>query len=262
MTNEERKLSVELQRIQRERSFAAKLKQEQICNLVERHRKTILQDFEYDLTNPSEYYAHRDFIKKLGNNYMGREFREFEVDEHNSKILSFMLYYFNGCRLAERVFPDEGYRVHKNLLLVGEPGTGKTMLMQIFSDYLRLTGNPNRFENLSVTQMMNYYKMNGHIDRYTYNEDLSKGFKPEPFNICLNDIGLETENQKSYGTSLDSVIDEFLYARYEIYQQFGKKYHITSNLSVDNFKDRFRNRLIDRFKSFNVIPLLGKSRRK
>jgi len=229
---------------------------------VKRHRKTILKGFEYDLNNPNEFYAHRDLIKELGNNYAGREFREFEVDANNSKILAFMLYYFNGCQLAEKVFPDEDYKVHKNLLIIGEPGTGKTILMQIFSDYLKLTNNPNAFENLSVTQMMNYYKINGHIDRFTYNEGQSKGFKSEPFNICLNDIGLETENQKSYGTSLNSVIDEFLYARYEIYQQFNKKYHITSNLETKEFKARFGGRLIDRFKSFNVIPLLGSSRRK
>ena len=99
------------------------------------------------------------------------------------------------------------------------------------------------------------------IDLYTYNENQSKGFKPNPFNICLNDIGLETENQKSYGTSLDSVIDEFLYARYEIFQQYGKKYHITSNLGIAEFKKRFGPRLVDRFKTFNVLPLCGESRR-
>lgn len=258
----EEKLSEQLQKLQEQTSLDAKLKQTQISNLLSRHRKTILQGFEYDLSVPNEYYAHRDLIRGIGNNYTEKEFREFEVDENNSKVLSFLLYYFNGCRYAEQVFPDENYKIHKNLLIVGAPGTGKTMIMQIFSDYLKLTGNPNSFENLSVTQMMNYYKMNGHIDRYTYNEHDSKGFKPSPFNICLNDIGLETENQKSYGTSLDSVIDEFLYARYEIYQQFGKTYHITSNLSVGKFKERFENRLIDRFKSFNVIPLLGKTRRK
>lgn len=262
MTNEEQNLSAQLQQIQQEKSFAVKLKKEEIGNLLEKHRKIILQDFEYDMTNPNEYRTHAGFIRQLGNDYMGREFRTFEVDEYNSKVLAFLLYYFNGCRLAEQVFPNENYKVHKNLLFVGNSGTGKTMLMQIFSDYLRLTRNPNSFENLSVTQMMNYYKIKGHIDLYSYNEGQSKGFKPDPFNICLNDIGLETENQKSYGTSLNSVIDEFLYARYEIYQQFNKKYHITSNLEVEEFENRFGNRLIDRFKSFNVIPLLGSSRRK
>ena len=111
--------------------------------------------------------------------------------------------------------------------------------------------------------MMNYYKIHGHIDRFTYNEEAGKGsIEGNPFDICLNDIGLETENQKSYGTSLNSVIDEFLYARYEIYQSHQKKYHITSNLSVTDFKNRFGTRLVDRFKSFNVIILNGESRRR
>ena len=34
------------------------------------------------------------------------------------------------------------------------------------------------FSDISVTQMMNYYKMNGHIDLYSYNEGQSKGFNP------------------------------------------------------------------------------------
>lgn len=228
---------------------------------METHKKTIQNVFEYDLTNKDEYRAHWSLLCEIGRNYTEKEFREFEVDNYNTKILQFLLYYFNGCKYAERVFPEENYKIHKNLLIVGLPGTGKTMLMQIFSDYLRLTRNPNAFENLSVTQMMNYYKIHGHIDLYTYNENQSKGFKPNPFSICLNDIGLETENQKSYGTSLNSVINEFLYARYEIYQNQFKNYHITSNLDVDGFSDRFGGRLIDRFKSFNVIPILGNSRR-
>ncbi|NDW19446.1 ATP-binding protein [Dysgonomonas sp. 216] len=196
---------------------------------------------------------------------MSREFREFEFDEHNKKIFRFLLYYFNNSKLAEDVFKEDGedYKIHKNLLLIGEPGTGKTIDMQVFSDYLKLTGNSNHFHNLSVTQMMNYYKMNGHIDRYTYNESTGSGsIEGNPFNVCLNDIGLEVENQKHYGTDLELVIDEFLYARYEIYQQHHIKYHMTSNLTVDEFKERFGNRLVDRFKSFNVLTLSGESRRK
>lgn len=226
------------------------------------HRKTIQVVSEYDLSDSDEFNRHCALVRMIGNNYLEREFREFCVDEYNRDILKFLVYYFNNCKLAEKVFPDKGYRIHKNLLIVGSPGTGKTLVMQIFSDYLRMTRNPNWFYNLSVTQMMNYYKINGHIDRFTYNESYGKGsIEGNPFNICLNDIGLETENQKSYGTNLDTVIDEFLYARYEIYQYHFKKYHITSNLNVEEFKRRFGERLVDRFKSFNVIPLLGKSRR-
>ncbi|MDH6307996.1 energy-coupling factor transporter ATP-binding protein EcfA2 [Dysgonomonas sp. PFB1-18] len=202
-------------------------------------------------------------IKEIGNNIMLREFSSFEVDEHNSKVLRFLTYYFNDCKLAEEVFPDENYKIHKNILLVGEPGTGKTMLMQVFSEYLKRIGGENFFWNLSTTQMMNYYKINGHIDRYTYNECASEGkFDGNPINVCLNDVGLLTENQKNYGTDLSLIMDEFLFARYEIYQNSYKKYHLTSNLSVDEFVKRFEGRLVDRFKSFNVISLNGKSRRK
>ena len=261
MTEEEKNLSSKLQNLMEKEAGKRKLTLQQIENLIQRHKESIQNVSEYDLTDTQEYYSHWNLISNLGTDYTEREFRKFDVDDNNSKLIQFLLYYFNGCRYAQNVFPEENYKVHKNLLLVGEPGTGKTMLMQIFADYLKLTCNPNAFENLSVTQMMNYYKIHGHIDLYTYNENQSKGFKPNPFNICLNDIGLETENQKSYGTSLDSVIDEFLYARYEIFQQYGKKYHITSNLGIAEFKKRFGPRLVDRFKTFNVLPLCGESRR-
>ena len=55
MEIQEKELSDQLQQVQQRNSFAAKLKKEQIGNLIERHRKTILQDFEYDLTNPNEF---------------------------------------------------------------------------------------------------------------------------------------------------------------------------------------------------------------
>ena len=218
---------------------------------------------DYDLRDEKEYSKHANMILRIGQNYLKNENREFIINEQNSKIFRFLLYYFNNCSLAEKVFDNEEYKIHKNLLFVGSPGTGKTITMQIFSDYLQLTQNLNYFRNVSVTQMMNYYKIHGHIDLFIYNEIQSGKSEGVPFNICLNDIGIKTENQKSYGTFLESVIDEFLYARYEIYQNpEQKKYHITSNLSVKIFKERFENRLIDRFKSFNVIEFSGESKRK
>lgn len=240
-----------------------RLSKQQADNLTMRHRKVILKGFKYDLTDHDEYVVHSNMIAQMGKSYMLREFSDFIIDEHNKDVLRFLTYYFNNCILAESVFPNENYKLHKNIMLIGEPGTGKTMIMQIFSDYLRATNNENYFRNISMTQLMNSQKVNGHIDRYTFNETGAKdSFDGAPFNVCLNDLGIKTENQKSYGTLLTQVTDEFLFARYEIYQQQGKRYHITSNLCVRDLKQRFEARLIDRFKSFNVIELHGPSRRK
>lgn len=229
-----------------------------------RHRKTIVRGFRYDLSDPEEYSRHCDLVMGIANNLMLREYSSYQVDEHNSKVLRFLLYYFNDCKMAEDVFPEENFKISKNILLIGEPGTGKTLMMQIFADYLRATQNELAFRNISATQLMNYHKVNGHINKYTYNEngkeDAFDGCAP--FHICLNDLGLMTETQKSFGTILTQVTDEFLFARYEIYQQYQKRYHITSNLNVGELKKRFEGRLVDRFKSFNVIELRGGSRRK
>lgn len=60
--------------------------------------------------------------------------------------------------------------------------------------------------------------------------------------------------------------DEFLHARNEIWTQYGKCAHLTTNLDDKALRKRFeRNdgfgRLVDRFKTYNIIPMGGVSRR-
>lgn len=259
MTEEEQKLSEQIQKQKAERTKKA-LNIRKVWELIQEHRKTIIRLSDYDLSDNVEFQKHLNLIVEIGNNYLLREQRKFIIDDSNIKLIHFLLYYFNDCELAEHIF-ERKCSLHKNLLIVGPPGTGKTLLMQIFSDYLKMTNNHHQFWNSSVTQMSNYYKNHNHIDLYTYHEDAKRGYMPAPFSICLNDVGLDTERQKNFGTDIKSVIDEYLYARYEIYQQWGIRHHITSNFNVDDFKNRFDTRITDRFKTFNVIPLEGVSRR-
>ena len=216
-----------------------------------------------DLADPDIYRAHAKTLVWIADNIvLAHQRRKFIVDGNNKDILRFLLYYFNGCPLAENVFPGRGYKLHKHILLQGNVGTGKTLLMQVFSEYLRITDNPRFFYNLSVTQMVNYYTLHNNLDRYTFNEEENKGFRCMPVNICLNDIGVQST--KFYGTDTETLTNEFLHARNEIWTQYHKMAHLTTNLTNEQLKQKYRDgfgRLLDRFKTYNIIPLTGDSRR-
>lgn len=239
---------------------------QQIANTVIAKSRRAQKQFP-DLTNHDIYLQHCNLLIYIANNIcLAPQHRKFEIDDNNRKVLQFLLYYFNNCPLAEEVFPNKHYKLHNNLLIMGDVGTGKTMLMQIFSEYLRETKNPNFFENVSVTQMTNYFTMHNNIDRYTYNEESSVGFRPQPVNICLNDIGVE--NRPFYGIDTRTIVEDFLHARNEIWTQTaidGRKFaHLTTNLDMKRLKETFSDdfgRLIDRFKTYNIIVLKGESRR-
>lgn len=219
-------------------------------------KKTTKLNFSND-----DYIDATNAIKIIGDTILSTEGKSFDIDDGNKNVLKFLLLYFNGQESALSVFPDKDYSLKKNILLVGPPGTGKTLLMQVFSEYLKRIKNPLSFRNIGATELLNYQKMFGHINLFTYNVKDAQTFDGNPFHLCINDIGFSAQDQKSYGSDLNVIIDEFLYARYEIWANRGIMYHMTTNMDGKDFKEAFDNRLIDRMKSFNVIYLGGGSRR-
>lgn len=222
-----------------------------------------------NLTDENVYKAHVKLLMYIANEIiLAPQHREFVVDDHNRDVLRFLLYYFNECPLAESVFPDRGYKIHKNICLQGGVGVGKTMMMQIFAEYLKLTKNPRCFYNVSVTEMVNYYSVHNHIDSFLYNIRDTRSFQGTPVNLCLNDIGVE--NRPFYGIDTLTVTNDFLHARNEIWSnggEYDRKFaHLTTNLTIAQLKEKFGlkdayGRIIDRFKTYNIIPLGGESRR-
>lgn len=219
-----------------------------------------------DLSDKAIFEMHAHLFLYVANTIvLAPQHREFIVDDHNRDVIRFLMYYFNNSPLAEDVFPGRGYKLHKNIMLQGGLGVGKTLLMQCFSEYLRRIRSPRFFHNLSVTQMVNYYTIHKNLDRYTFYEEKSKGFMPQPENVCLNDIGLN-DDKVFYGMNTALLTDEFLLARNDIWSGWGKYAHITTNLDDKALKTRFTTsdkygRIVDRFKTYNVIPLTGTSRR-
>ena len=262
---EQKQLTEEQKREEQKKNALTRMHISTLNQCIERAQKKMQQEQEksQDLSVKDVFNAHANTLMWVANNMvLAHQRRKFVVDDNNRDVLRFMLYYFNGCPLAEEVFPGRGYKLHKHLMLMGEVGTGKTLLMQIFSEYLRITGNPRYFFNLSVTQMVNYYTLHNNLDRYTYNEEENKGFKCMPVNICLNDIGVQST--KFYGTDTELLTNEFLHARNEIWTNYHKMAHLTTNLTIEQLQQKYKDgfgRLLDRFKTYNVIPLAGESRR-
>ena len=219
-----------------------------------------------NLSDPTVYELHSKLFLHIANMIVIEpQHREFIVDEHNEKVIRFLLYYFNNCKLAEDIFPERGYKLHKNIMLQGGLGVGKTMIMQCFSEYLKRIDSPRFFHNLSVTQMVNYYTIHNNFDRYTFYEENSVGFMPKPENVCLNDVGLN-DDKVFYGMNTAVLTDDFLLARNDIWAGWDKFAHITTNLDEKALIKRFTKgdkygRLVDRFKTYNVIPITGSSRR-
>ncbi len=237
------------------------MKLEQVLRRIQNTLRITTKSFD-DLSNEGIFNQHAQLILHIANVLLAPQRKKFVIDDYNKQVLRFLLYYFNECPLCEQVYANKHYKMHNHLLLCGKAGTGKTLLMQIFAEYLRVTDNPHAFYNLSVTQMVNYYTLHNNLDRYTYNEENSKVFKPEPVNICLNDIGVESKTYFGMDTKL--LTNEFLHARNEIWTAYGKHGHVTTNLDVKMLKEEFADsfgRLIDRFKTYNVIVLGGESRR-
>lgn len=223
-----------------------------------------------DLTDNSVYIAHAHFLTRCANELLLPQKRHFVIDEHNQDVLRFLTYYFNQCPLANdpSQYRSPNYAalfqrsdLAKNIMIVGGVGTGKTLMMQAFGLYLERTQNPLAFKCSSVTEMLHYYKVNEHLDYYTYNTGKGSA-EASPLAFCMNDVGLET--MKHYGNDLQQVIDEYFHARNEIFTQWYKRSHITSNLDkahiLELFNDPYK-RLEDRFKTYNIIPLVGESRR-
>jgi hypothetical protein len=226
--------------------------------------KTTLCKYEFimDLTDEPTYEYNSKLIRTIGNTLLEREGKKFIVDENNKTLLRFLLFYFNGDKRCEEIeLCGRKMSTEKNLILEGAPGTGKSLLMKIFQTYCVITQNPLMFTNIGATELLNYYKQFGHLNLYTYNSCGVDSLDSKPQIFCLNDIGIDVMNQKNYGTDMNKLIDEWLYSRYELWLNRGYRYFITTNMNEEERKKQFDQRLDDRFKSFNIVPVLGGSRR-
>ena len=100
--------------------------------------------------------------------------------------------------------------------------------------------------------------------KLTYNTitAVTGAVKRQPKHVLINEFGYQYDI-KHFGTDVNELIEAWLMKRYDIFQDYKKLIHITSNFGIKDLQANFHPKVVDRFREmFNFIELKGKSFRK
>jgi DNA replication protein DnaC len=146
------------------------------------------------------------------------------------------------------------YSVKKGICLFGDVGTGKSLTMQVFSEFTQ--DNTNKFKVHDMKEIARAVQQHGVevLSEYTRGS------------CCYDDVGFE-DKANHYGNKI-CIFTELVNILYERFLKSGKVFHITTNLGFSQnfgfgtFADRYDRRVVDRLREMlNIIELNGQSKR-
>ena len=182
---------------------------------------------------------------------------DFDIDQDNKNVISALFYYFTGNEAqCEKNMID----LNKGLFVIGNPGSGKSIMMQIFKIYTGEILKKNSFQYFNSAEIIDEVEVSGiaPLEKFNYNFD---GVKPVPITCYIDDISSKIEKVKHYGTEIN-VISELITMRYNIYQRYKKLSHFSSNIYPNEMTKIYDERIISRLNEMcNIIELSGIDRR-
>lgn len=202
---------------------------------------------------PKKVINYEEVIIKIANDIIPN----FKLDKENKEIFDKMFSYFSdGTELD----------LNKGIMIIGNSGTGKTKLFQIFQKFSQLYKKPKSFKIISSRIIQESFLQQGvkGINQYSYNLQTNE-FNVQttnPTNYMIDDLGNENSYVTHFGTNYKPV-EEVLLNRYDLYSNDGIITHVSTNFTPDILKTMYDQRTISRFKEmFNFLVLSGKDRRK
>jgi DNA replication protein DnaC len=225
-------------------------------NITEEFQAILEQETPKPKLSPEEQDR---YFKRLIIQIANKMVPGFVLDKFNKTVFSELYEYFMGR--------PGNLDLNKGILLSGKVGTGKSMIMKIFSKFLINIYSKNLFTVTNINEVQENYLMKGIEGMNPFTRNVKKNkYEVEvklPAGICFDDIGIEQPVIKSFGNEFN-LFEDLLLSRYELFQDEKIKTHLTSNLDIKTMKEYYKNeRLISRFKEmFNIVILPGKDRRK
>lgn len=192
--------------------------------------------------------------------FVKQKFPEFELNEEDKRIYSLVLKYFYSDPQFEQETPF--FSLKKGLMIRGNVGVGKTMLMRSILDFFFSTYNIRPFVIKSCTSLNVDFMKNG---SETIEKNTWKSFsysQKKPVSVCFDDLGVEMLNSSHYSNKIN-LMQMVLLGRYELFIENGMKTFITTNLIGDDIEERYGYRVRSRLREMcNDIPYKGEDRRK
>lgn len=205
-----------------------------------------------DKITAAEIRGYKNNFMQVANEHMCYLGTRFSLDENNrdavSKIFDYLMRIEN---------PD--IDPYKGIILIGNIGTGKSTLMQIFAEFIRqFDFGKHSWKVVPTATVVEIYSTTGNLDKFTYNKS---GFSGKPFLVCFDELGREPLSANYMGTKTN-VMMSILQVRYQLWQQDGLRTFATSNFDIPEFVDFYGEYVADRMKEmFNIIYIGGESRR-
>jgi hypothetical protein len=212
--------------------------------ILSKERQKIVTNANFDLDIHKRYWA------SIAPNY-------YEYTKELKDILLDIVKYFNGQPCM--------YDLGKGLYIHGIFGIGKTTIFDITRQYLSVVMrfNPNAYKISSVEKMLNYFKIENNLDVFGFNVKVDdRGGYKSPCSLLINEFGTEFKYKdiKNYGSPFIEEYSAMLMARNEVFVDYNKLTHCTSNFGLKELSTMYSGEVLDRFVAmFNFIELKGKT---
>ena len=199
-------------------------------------------------------------LKWYFHNYVKKYHKGYEVDDENKEAITALLLYFSQNPAFELLPQIKAPSLKKGILLAGNVGSGKSLLLRILKD-MRLP-SPS-FQIKSCREVAHAFLSDGFngIRAYGSESVQIRSGKHVKRHVLFDDLGAES-SVVHYGNKLN-VMQEILLERYNHFVRFRLMTHLTTNLNRAELEQTYDHRIMSRMhEMFNFLTLGGKKQSK